>query len=140
MTIGRVTMLTNPASGHGSAPHAAERAVTQLHKRGVDVVAIAGTDAEHARRLVEGALERGMDALVVVGGDGIISLALQVLAQTDIPWASSRRAPATTTRVNSVFRQRIPRRRPTSSSTASWRPSTWAASRASTAPTSGSAQ
>ncbi|BBY83134.1 diacylglycerol kinase [Mycolicibacterium pulveris] len=86
MTVGnRVTMLTNPASGHGSAPHAAERAVAQFHRRGVDVVAIAGTDAEHARRLVEGALERGMDALVVVGGDGIISLALQVLAQTDIP-------------------------------------------------------
>jgi diacylglycerol kinase (ATP) len=81
----RVTLLTNPASGHGSAPHAAERAVTRLHKRGVDVVAIAGTDADHARRLVEGALDRGMDALVVVGGDGIISLALQVLAQTDIP-------------------------------------------------------
>ncbi|GAT09015.1 diacylglycerol kinase [Mycolicibacterium novocastrense] len=86
MTIdGRVTMLTNPASGHGSAPHAAERAVAQFHRRGMDVVAIAGTDAEHARKLVEGALERGMDALVVVGGDGIISLALQVLAQTDIP-------------------------------------------------------
>ena len=83
--VGRVTVLTNPASGHGSAPHAAERAVTQLHRRGVDVVAIAGTDAEHARRLVEGALERGMDALVVVGGDGIISLALQVLAQSDVP-------------------------------------------------------
>ncbi len=83
--VSRVTVLTNPASGHGSAPHAAERAVAQLNQRGVDVVAIAGTDAEHARRLVEGALERGMDALVVVGGDGIISLALQVLAQTDVP-------------------------------------------------------
>jgi diacylglycerol kinase (ATP) len=86
MTIeGRVTLLTNPASGHGTASHAAERAVAQFHKRGVDVVAIAGTDADHARRLVEGALERGMDALVVVGGDGIVSLALQVLAQTEIP-------------------------------------------------------
>ncbi|MGB3353022.1 MAG: diacylglycerol kinase [Mycobacterium sp.] len=83
----RVTVLTNPASGHGSAPHAAERAITQLHRRGVDVVAVAGRDAEHARQLVEGALERGMDALVVVGGDGIVSLALQVLAQTDIPLA-----------------------------------------------------
>ncbi len=51
----------------------------------MDVVAIAGRDATHARQLVEGALERGMDALVVVGGDGIISLALQVLAQTDTP-------------------------------------------------------
>src|SRR5258705_9710126 len=83
--VARVTIVANPASGHGNAPHAAERAVSQLHRRGVDVVAIAGTDAEHARRLVEGALERGMDALVVVGGDGIISLALQVLAQTEIP-------------------------------------------------------
>jgi len=83
----RVTVLTNPASGHGSASHAAERAIAQLHRRGVDVVAIAGRDAEHARRLVEGALERGMDALVVVGGDGIVSLALQVLAQTAIPLA-----------------------------------------------------
>ncbi|BBX15946.1 diacylglycerol kinase [Mycolicibacterium duvalii] len=81
----RVTVLTNPASGHGSASHAAERAIAHLHKRGVDVVAIAGRDPAHARLLVEGALERGMDALVVVGGDGIVSLALQVLAQTDIP-------------------------------------------------------
>src|SRR3954465_8752419 len=83
--IARITVLTNPASGHGTASHAAERAIAQFHRRGVDVVAIAGTDAEHARRLVEGALERGMDALVVVGGDGIIALALQVLAKTDIP-------------------------------------------------------
>jgi diacylglycerol kinase (ATP) len=85
VTISRVTVLTNPASGHGTASRAAERAVAQFHRRGVDVVAIAGSDAEHARRLVEGALERGMDALVVVGGDGIVALALQVLATTEIP-------------------------------------------------------
>ncbi|MGH3677939.1 MAG: diacylglycerol kinase [Mycobacterium sp.] len=83
--IARVTVLTNPASGHGNAPHAAERAVARLQQRGVDVVEIVGTDAAHARRLVDGALEHGMDALVVVGGDGIISLALQVLAQNDVP-------------------------------------------------------
>ena len=83
--LGRITVLTNPASGHGGATHVAERAIAQFHRRGVDVVAIAGTDANHARRLVEGALERGMDALVVVGGDGIVSLALQTLAQNDIP-------------------------------------------------------
>ena len=85
MTFSRITVLTNPASGHGSAQHAAERAVARFNRRGVDVVSIAGTDAEHARRLTEGALERGMDALVVVGGDGIVALALQVLAQTDVP-------------------------------------------------------
>jgi diacylglycerol kinase (ATP) len=81
----RVTVLTNPASGHGHARHAAERAIGRLHQRGVDVVAVAGRDAAHARRLVEGALDRGMDALVVVGGDGIVSLALQVIARTGTP-------------------------------------------------------
>lgn len=83
--MNRVTVLTNPLSGHGNAPHAAERAVAQFQRRGVDVCAIVGTDAAHARRLVDDALEAGTDALVVVGGDGVISLALQALATGDVP-------------------------------------------------------
>lgn len=83
--ISRVTLLTNPASGHGNAPHAAERAVAQFQKRGVDVVEIVGTDAEHARRLIDEAVAVGADALVIAGGDGVISLALQALARSDIP-------------------------------------------------------
>ena len=83
--IGSVTMLTNPMSGHGNAPHAAERAIARFQQRGVDVCEIVGTDADHARRLLDDALERGTDALVVCGGDGVISLALQSLALGDIP-------------------------------------------------------
>jgi diacylglycerol kinase (ATP) len=83
--IGRVTMLTNPASGHGNAPHAAERACAQFQRRGVDVVEIVGKDAEHARRLIDEAVVHGTDALVIAGGDGVISLALQALARSDIP-------------------------------------------------------
>ena len=85
MTIGRITVLTNPMSGHGNAPHAAELAVARFQERGIDVVAIVGRDAAHARVLVDEAVGRGTDALVVVGGDGVISLALQALARTDIP-------------------------------------------------------
>lgn len=83
--MNQVTVLTNPMSGHGNAPHAAERAVVQLQRRGIDVCAIVGTDAAHARRLLDDALDRGTDALVVVGGDGVISLALQALATGDVP-------------------------------------------------------
>jgi diacylglycerol kinase (ATP) len=83
--IGRVTMLTNPMSGHGNAPHAAERAIARFQQGGVDVCEIVGTDADHARRLLDEALARGTDALVVCGGDGVISLALQSLALGDIP-------------------------------------------------------
>jgi diacylglycerol kinase (ATP) len=83
--IGTVTLLTNPASGHGNAPHAAERAVAHLQHRGINVVEIVGRDVEDARRLVDEALERGTDALVIAGGDGIISLALQAIARSDVP-------------------------------------------------------
>lgn len=83
--IGRVTLLTNPASGHGNAPHAAQKAIARFQRRGVDVVEIVGRDAEHARRLLGAALDRGTDALVVAGGDGVIADALQALAGTDVP-------------------------------------------------------
>ncbi|BBZ33079.1 diacylglycerol kinase [Mycolicibacterium confluentis] len=85
MTVGHVTVLTNPASGHGNAPHAAERAITRLQDRGVDVCAIVGRDAAHASELVRDQLNRGTDALAVVGGDGVIGLALQELAGTNVP-------------------------------------------------------
>lgn len=83
--ISRVALLINPRSGHGNAPRAAQVAIAQLQHRGVDVAEIVGTDAEDARRLVDAAVEGGTDALVVVGGDGVISIALQALAGNDIP-------------------------------------------------------
>ncbi len=85
--VGAVTVLTNPASGHGNAPHAAERAIARLQSRGVDAVEIIGRDARHARQMLRDALDRDTDALVVVGGDGVISLALQELAGGDVPLA-----------------------------------------------------
>lgn len=83
--IQRVTLLTNPASGHGHGSAAALRAITRLQRRGVDVCELVGADAGHARRLLDEALANGTDAVVVAGGDGIISLALQALAQSEVP-------------------------------------------------------
>ena len=83
--FGRVTLLTNPMAGHGNAPHAAERAIARFQERGIDVTAIVGRDPAHAHELVEDAVAQGTDAFVVVGGDGVISLALQTLAQNIIP-------------------------------------------------------
>jgi diacylglycerol kinase (ATP) len=83
--ISKVTALTNPLSGHGSAIEAAQAAIARLHLRGVEVVEIIGDDAEDARYLLSAALEKGTDAVMVTGGDGVISNALQVLAGTDVP-------------------------------------------------------
>jgi diacylglycerol kinase (ATP) len=83
--IGKVTALTNPASGHGAAIRAAQTAIARLQHRGIEVVEIIGDDAQDARYLAGAAVERGTDALMVTGGDGVVSNALQVLAGTDVP-------------------------------------------------------
>ncbi|WP_409437194.1 diacylglycerol kinase [Mycobacterium sp. SMC-14] len=83
--INRITLLTNPAAGHGNARHAAERALARFQQRGVNVNHIVGSDAHHARQLLDEALAAGTDAVVVAGGDGVISLALQSLALGDVP-------------------------------------------------------
>ena len=83
--IGKVTALTNPVSGHGAAVAAAHTAIARLHHHGVEVVEIIGDSAEDARYLVSAALDKGTDAVMVTGGDGVISNALQVLAGTDVP-------------------------------------------------------
>ncbi|MGO9153555.1 diacylglycerol kinase [Mycobacterium sp.] len=83
--ISKVTALTNPVSGHGAAVAAAQTAIARLHHRGVEVVEIIGDSAEDARYLVSAALDKGTDAVMVTGGDGVISNALQVLAGTDVP-------------------------------------------------------
>lgn len=83
--VGKVIALTNPVSGHGAAVRAAQLAIARLHKRGVEVVEIIGDNAEDARHLVAAALQKGADAVMVTGGDGVFSNALQVLAGSDIP-------------------------------------------------------
>ena len=72
-------------SGHGNAPHASETAIARFKELGIDTVQIVGRDAAHARELIDEALKQDTDALVVVGGDGVIALALQSLAGTGIP-------------------------------------------------------
>ncbi|RSM69356.1 diacylglycerol kinase [Amycolatopsis sp. WAC 01375] len=83
--IRTVALLTNPVAGHGKALAAAELAKARLTARGIDVLALAGTSAENARELARHAITTGVDALVVVGGDGMIHLALQSVVGTSTP-------------------------------------------------------
>lgn len=49
------------------------------------VLELAGRDAAEAADLARDCASRGVDALVVVGGDGIVHLGLQVVAGTQLP-------------------------------------------------------
>ncbi|MFH9349011.1 diacylglycerol kinase [Kitasatospora sp. NPDC017646] len=83
--VRRVAVLTNPAAGTGHAEPAAHRAVARLRTLGVEVEPQAGRSADDAVRLAREAAAGGADAVVVVGGDGMINLAVQALADGTVP-------------------------------------------------------
>ncbi|MER5635425.1 diacylglycerol kinase [Kitasatospora sp. NPDC002227] len=80
-----LALVTNPAAGHGRAVRAAERAEARLRERGLAVRVLTGADPADTLRLIREAVARGVDALAVVGGDGIVHLALQALAGSGVP-------------------------------------------------------
>lgn len=78
-------MLVNPVAGRGRGARAAERAIPQLQHAGLGVTPLEGRTGEEAAELAADVVRSGTDALVVVGGDGMVHLALQALAGTDTP-------------------------------------------------------
>lgn len=81
----RVQVLVNPTAGKGRAARAADIAVERLQVGGLDVTTVVGQDAADARRLASAAVAGGVDALIAVGGDGMVHLALQAVAGTGVP-------------------------------------------------------
>ncbi len=79
-------MLVNPTAGKGRGERNAARALPVLRNAGLDMVELRGRDADEAEDLARDVVARGVDGLVVVGGDGMANLAAQVLAGTDIPF------------------------------------------------------
>jgi diacylglycerol kinase (ATP) len=77
-----IALLTNPASGKGAARRTAAIVVPRLVEAGFRVRELEGRDVAEAEDLARTAVEAGVEALVVVGGDGLVNLAVQVLAHT----------------------------------------------------------
>jgi diacylglycerol kinase (ATP) len=80
----RVALLVNPAAGGGRSPKLARRAVARLRERGIEVNELVGADGRHAAALARAAVGDA-DVLATVGGDGMISIALQALVGTEVP-------------------------------------------------------
>jgi diacylglycerol kinase (ATP) len=103
-----IALLVNPTAGRGRGARAGRVAATTLRADGHRVRELVGRDADEASDLAAAALADGADGLVVVGGDGLVHLAVQHLAGTDVPLGI---VPAGTG--NDVARYlRVPRREP----------------------------
>lgn len=80
----RVALLVNPAARAGARTGAAA-AAERLRAHGVTTTVVSGGSAEESSALLRTALDVGVDAVAVVGGDGTVNLALQAVAGTGIP-------------------------------------------------------
>ncbi len=75
-----IAVLVNPAAGRGKA----RAVVGRLEAAGPHEV-ISPDSAEKAARMLKDAVAGGVEAVVAVGGDGTVHLALQAVAATGVP-------------------------------------------------------
>ncbi|MFE9488041.1 diacylglycerol kinase [Streptomyces sp. NPDC006641] len=80
-----ITLFVNPTAGGGRGAHAAQPAASALRDAGFSVRTVLGEDADDALRRSREAVAGGTGALIAVGGDGMMSLALQAVAGTMTP-------------------------------------------------------
>lgn len=86
-SVRRVVVVTNPHSGSGRGDDVAETVLAELLARGVEVVEVRAPSADESvarvRTLVAG--EGRPDAVVCVGGDGLMNVLLAALAHSGVP-------------------------------------------------------
>ncbi|MFE1950810.1 MULTISPECIES: diacylglycerol kinase [Streptomyces] len=80
-----ITLFVNPTAGRGRGAHAAQPAASALRAAGFSVRTVIGEDATDALARARAAVAEGTGALVAVGGDGLVNLALQAVAGTRTP-------------------------------------------------------
>src|SRR3954447_16928338 len=80
-----IALLVNPTAGKGRAARVAADVTERMRQGGANVAILVGTDAAHAQALARQAVQDGVDAVVALGGDGMVHLALNVVAETTTP-------------------------------------------------------
>ena len=77
-----IALLTNPSSGKGKGAGIVEQVLPRLRDAGFSVRNLAGRDADEALDLARQCVADEVETLVVVGGDGMVHIAVQALADS----------------------------------------------------------
>ena len=80
-----IALLTNPTAGKGRGAKAHGAVLERLRGAGLAVRDLSGRDADEALDLARAAVGDGVESLVVLGGDGMVHLGVQAVAETGTP-------------------------------------------------------
>lgn len=81
----RLGVVINPTAGHGRGAARGREVMAAVRHRGHDVTDLSAPDLASATQHARQAVVEGLDALVVVGGDGMTHLGANVVAGTTLP-------------------------------------------------------
>jgi len=80
-----IAILANPTAAKGRAAGLATAVVARLRAAGLEVTPLRAGSRAEALEVAAGAVRDGVGALVAVGGDGTVHVALQAVAGTGVP-------------------------------------------------------
>ncbi len=84
--MSRIGVVVNPTAGRGRGRQSGARVEQALGQDGHDVIDLTGSDYRSAAQLARAAVRDGaVDVLVVVGGDGMVHLGVNTVADTGVP-------------------------------------------------------
>ena len=78
-----IHVLVSPEAGRGRAAGTATEVLDRLRSLGGHVIDLSGADAAASAANARDAVAAGAERLVVLGGDGMVHLAVQAVAGTD---------------------------------------------------------
>lgn len=78
-------VVVNPTSARGRGARSARRVLEAFKRAGVPAVEISGRDAAECRERIAAACGAGLRGLVLVGGDGLVGLAIQLPEARALP-------------------------------------------------------
>ncbi|MET0590017.1 MAG: diacylglycerol kinase family protein [Naasia sp.] len=85
VTRRRVVLAVNPTASFGRLPLVGARVDERLAAAGHEVIRLAAAGMTQLEADVRAAVSAGADALVVVGGDGMVHLGVGIVAETGVP-------------------------------------------------------
>ncbi|MBC7595257.1 MAG: YegS/Rv2252/BmrU family lipid kinase [Kineosporiaceae bacterium] len=80
----RFALVINPTSGRRKGAAIGAEATALLKAAGHEVISLQGENASDARDQLKQAIDRGLDSVVVVGGDGALHAVLDRIADSDL--------------------------------------------------------
>ena len=81
----RLGIVINPTAGRGRGRSRGHEVIDVLSRRGHSLVNLSGPNVDQATENARQGVVEGLDALIVVGGDGTVHLGANVVAGTSLP-------------------------------------------------------